>query len=693
MRQLSLILFLSVLAFMGPTSVRADILEAADVSHSRIELFSETPHAKPDANLWFAVRISPREGWHAYWKNAGNSGAAPIFDWFMTSGEAGDPHFPVPRRLPVGPLMNYGYNGDVLFLFEHRAPSSGALEGTLEAEWLVCEVECVPQLATFDFAVPVNNIVEPEIDSRMAALFAKARESLPEPSFWDAALAVSDTASHLTVFMDETEAEKVETAYFFPAGIGVADYAAEQTVSTSEAGLLLTISRPSGSPDVTNAEGVLVMSFGEGNHAGFALKPSLTVKQPVGGSDSPSLRVADLPIWQAFLFALVGGLILNLMPCVFPILSLKAFAFVSANYKTDANRRMEGWAYTLGIWLSFMAIVSVLLAIRTGGAAVGWGFQLQEPLFVGALALVMLLVALSLSGMFAIQTGVEGAGQALASREGAKGAFFKGVLATLVATPCTAPFMAPAIGYALTQPSIIVLLIFSGLAFGLALPFLLLSHSPALARLMPRPGPWMEKVKEALAFPLYLTAVWLVYVFDREAGAAATFVLMAAMVSVVFCIWLWQQGAGVMLRSAAIIIGLGSIVIVAMKPWDISADEQHGRVAEVEYSAQSLDRMLAEQRSVFVYFTADWCITCKVNERLAILTDGTQAAFQETDTVVMKGDWTNRNSEIASVLASHGRAGVPLYLYYPAGHSTPIVLPEILGPNTVSNLLKETMSN
>jgi thiol:disulfide interchange protein DsbD len=504
-------------------------------------------------------------------------------------------------------------------------------------------------------------------------------------------LTVRPGVSELLIFMDQSEMASLQTAYFFPIAEGVAIYAAPQEVSVSDRGLVLTVERSAGSPTVSDASGVLRLTFNDGTSQAYQLVPGLetaradaAAKTPVA---NPGTVPAPLPVWQAVLFALVGGLILNLMPCVFPVLSLKAFSFVSANYKTAANRQREGWAYTLGIWASFIVIVIVLLALRAGGSAIGWGFQLQEPVFVAFMTILMVLVALSLSGMFNIQFGVEGAGQSLAAREGIRGAFFKGVLAALVATPCTAPFMAPAIGFALTQPVMVVLLIFSFLALGMALPFLLLSYSPALARMMPRPGAWMETVKQGLAFPMYLTAAWLLYVFDRSVGAVGTLILLAAVIFIVFAIWLWRQGTGLFLRGTAILVVLVSAYAVITKQWEDPGAEEGYSVPESAYSEAALAKALESGAPVFAYFTADWCITCKVNERVALFTDRTQAAFRENRVQLVKGDWTNRNAEIGALLARFGRAGVPLYLYFPAGASEPVVLPEILGPGTITDVL------
>lgn len=686
-RLLSLILLVATVGFARD----AHALELATFndSHSRAVLSSEVTQVGSGDTVWLAFTVSPRDGWHTYWKNPGDSGAPIILDWRFEHGElAGDTLFAAPHRIPYGPLMNYGFEGRQTLLIPVKAGKAG-VSGVLEAEWLVCEVECVPQIGEFTVTVPGGPTVS---DPGSEALFTNARAALPDPSFWSALLTTGPQTATLTLFMDKGELAGFQTAYFYPETEGVLEYAGEQSVGISEQGLTLTFNRPSGAPTVANANGVVEFTLNDGSSEFYSLEPVLTSASGTATETSRETQATSnapsLPIWQALLFALVGGLILNLMPCVFPVLSLKAFAFVSANYKTDANRRREGWAYTLGIWASFMVIVAALLAIRAGGTAIGWGFQLQEPLFVAGLAVLMVLVALSLSGMFNIQFGIEGAGQSFAAREGATGAFFKGVLAALVATPCTAPFMAPAIGFALTQPVLVVLLIFTFLAIGLALPFLLLSYSPALARMMPNPGAWMEKVKQGLAFPMYLTAVWLIYVFDRGVGPIGTFVLLAGIVGIVFAIWLWMQSSGTVVRAVAVLFVALSLYGIGVEPWEGSEQESGKGASEIAYSDKVLADAIGGPEPVFAYFTADWCITCKVNERIALFTDTTQAALKENNVLIVKGDWTNRDEEIASLLANYGRAGVPLYLYFPAGEVNPVILPEILAPDSIVDALQ-----
>jgi len=675
----SLLFFLALPAHAGE-------LYSDAYSHSTMQIALETDGFSAGEQHWLAITIEPKSGWHTYWRNPGDSGAAPLFTWSVPNGvTVGSPVYPVPETLPLGPLMNYGYHGNSTLLFPLSVGGDfldNTIPVSLVAEWLVCEIECVPQVAEITLQIPQGGGV---VSSETAATFLTGRSKLPEPSYWDSNFTFSNDFSELLVFADKLDLEKNAQVYFFPDHEGAVSYAAPQEWYWTEFGLKGSFVRDPGSPVPAALGGLLKVTFNDGTSTAYELTPTLTnnVRE-----DTKTLGAAGMPVWQALLFALLGGLILNLMPCVFPVLSLKAFALISANYKTQANRRKEGWAYTFGIWSSFMIIVGVLLLLRSTGAAIGWGFQLQEPMFIGFLGLLMVLVSLSLAGVFYIRLGFEGIGQTHASREGLVGSFSKGVLATLVATPCTAPLMAPAIGFALTQPIVIVFSVFSALAFGLALPFLLLSYSDTLVKLMPRPGIWMEKVKHGLAFPMLLTAAWLVYIYTIQAGAQATLFLLVAMVLLSFGVWLWQQTTSMLGRIVAVAAVAASILLITVPlHTPQSPDRLNSPHTELVYSEEALAELLREDKSVFVYFTAEWCITCKVNEQVALFTDDVQNELVAQEILLMKGDWTNRNAEIAAVLAKYDRAGVPLYLYFPKGEKSAKVLPEILTKNIILEYL------
>lgn len=659
-----------------------------EASHSELGIHLERDALVIGETTWLAAHITPREGWHSYWKNPGDSGAAPIFEFSKSQHITyGTPVFAAPSRIPVEHLMNYGYKGSSTILIPLTVDAEteeGLLSVSLTAEWLVCDIECVPQVAGLTLRVTAAASAPYSHESR--DLFIGARAAVPELAYWDSKLVRAEVSSELYVFADPSELEGLKSVYFFPEDEGIARYAAEQTWSVSDMGLHVRMLRDRGGLEPKVANGVLQLDFDGQMPQFYALEPHLKPLEAATKTTSQP-QVKGMPIWQAAIYAFVGGLILNLMPCVFPILSLKAFSFVAANYKSAQNRRKEGWAYTLGIWISFMVIVAALMALRAGGEAIGWGFQLQEPIFVGLLVILMVLVALSLAGLFSIHFGFEGAGQEFAGREGAQGAFFKGVLATLVATPCTAPLMAPAIGFALTQPIHIVIIVFSLLALGLALPFLMLSYSARVAAAMPRPGAWMGKVKQGLAFPMLLTAAWLIYVFDLQAGATATLVLMVALIAISFAVWLWGQSSARFVKLLAAFVIIASIAGLIRTASTSSTPELAVLDEASTYSEARLAKLLDEGKPVFVYFTAEWCITCKVNEKIALHRDETQAALKAKQVIVLKGDWTNRNAEIAKVLTSYGRAGVPLYLYFPAGQKKAIVLPELITASSIIDIL------
>lgn len=688
-RLVTSIFFVVTLIMAQTYSVAAD-LGRVEGSHSSATLHSEHSVAEAGEIVWLGLELTPNAGWHSYWKNYGDSGAAPLFYWTLPDGvTVGEPLYPTPHRMPIGPLMNYGYEEPSVLLIPLTITddySGETIPISVDVEWLVCEIECVPQDGKWNAEIIVGQL---QIDETAKAIFRDARTALPEMAIWAADLTQYPAQSRLKIYVTEAEVSGISDAYFFPASDGVTQYAAPQQWSITDDGLFVDMARLEGGIDAGSGDGVLVLTFDDETSRAIEIEAAVIVEAVTAAKTGSTPNVqASLPLWQALVFALLGGMVLNLMPCVFPVLSLKAFSFIAANSKTETGRKQEGWAYTAGIWISFMIIVAVLLIIKSGGAAIGWGFQLQEPAFVGSLVLLMVLVALSLSGMFNITVGIEGAGQGLAAQDGNKGAFFQGVLAALVATPCTAPLMAPAIGYALTQPAPIVFLIFSLLAFGLALPFLALSYSPALAKLMPRPGLWMEKLKEALAFPMYLTAAWLLYVFNLQAGATATLALLVALIVAIFGVWVWQSFKGRVPRGLAVLFMVGAVAGIIYQPFSAplgSASEDSGEIQS--YSEENLATLLSDGETVFAYFTAEWCITCKVNEQVALFTDDTQALMAAKGIKLMKGDWTNRNAEIAGLLADYGRAGVPLYLLFPKGQSEAIILPEILTPGIIADAI------
>ena len=662
-----------------------------EASHSTMTVQVERTNFQTGQPVWAALTFIPRAGWHTYWKNPGDSGAQTILDWSSDANGVsfGKALYPAPALLPVGSLMNYGYKAPVTLLvpiYFTAAAVANDVQIKLAVEWLVCEMECVPQTATLKLALPKG---AGDYNESLREVFTNARAAIPDENYFGGSLTVTQNHSNLLVYMTRDEQAAVVSAYYFPRYEGVLHYAAAQQMERTDKGLLLSMMRSEALPEPASPNGLLVLTKSNGQRQAIAMTPMLNMKatsvhdvQNVAIIDATISPSSSIPMLDLIFMALAGGIILNLMPCVFPVLSLKALSLVKSSHISQRDRRREGWAYTAGIVTSFCLIVFVLLAIRSSGIAIGWGFQLQEPLFVASLVVLMVVVAMSLMGTVHISTGFDGAGQSFTQAGGVKGSFFTGVLATLVATPCTAPFMAPAIGYALTQDILTIFVIFIMLGIGLALPFLALAYSDRLAGMMPRPGAWMETFKIALSFPMLLTAAWLLYVFQSQTNPGAMFGLLVAVIIIAFALWLRERIEHSLGRNVAALVIIFGVVVSFLyyTPMHFSGRtvDTQTQLDTVKYDATALNDLRAEGKPVFLYFTAEWCITCKINEKLVLYRSETQAAFADNGIIQMKGDWTNRDPEITKKIASFGYAGVPLYIFYPAGANTATVLPATL---------------
>jgi thiol:disulfide interchange protein DsbD len=677
-------------ALCGP----AHSAQSAEVvtPHLRASLVGDTARIEPGRPFWVALRFEIVEGWHTYWQNAGDSGDPPRIRWTLPEGfSASDIHWPYPQRLPVGPLMNYGYSGEAWMLVRVAVPVSLAAGRSVtlraEANWLVCKVECIPEAGTFELSLPVAEAGQGQA-SVWAGQFTTMQQRLPQPSPWPVRFIAAANDLQLQLDLPGPEAARLDDAYFFPFQYGIVEHAAPQSYSPTESGLLLKAVRGDlrGRP-LERLMGVLL----------------LTEQLP----DGPVARAFSIDAGAAagvlphlalvFAFAILGGLLLNVMPCVFPILSLKALSLVEGAAQAPGVVRRNGYVFTLGVLSSFAVIAAGLFALRAGGEAVGWGFQLQSPAFVLALAWLMFALGLMFSGLWSIGAGWAGVGQALASRPGSAGAFFTGVLAVIVATPCTAPFMGTALGYAITQPAWLSVSVFMALGLGMALPWLLISHWQGLSDWLPRPGPWMERVKQALAFPLYATAAWLLWVFAQQTSQAALLPALLSLVAIALALWLREsvRGAAATGRLAAW-IGMGVLALaLASVMWRIepaattSATSAPAAPDWERYDAARLAEARAAGRPVLVNFTAAWCITCLVNERVALSSPELRARLLDRNVLTMKGDWTRRDPGITRVLEQYGRSGVPLYLLFPRDPQRPaIVLPNILTEGIVIDALQ-----
>lgn len=665
--------------------------------HVEAELIAERTGLEAGGGpQWVALRLAPEKGWHVYWRNPGDSGIPTSIAWTLPQGiSAGEIHWPYPHRESLGELTNYGYGDETLHLIPLTVAANappGPARLLAQAKWLVCADICIPGEAELELTLPVGTATA-EPDPRWAGAFERARAQLPRtlPAL-GARFAIEGEDLVLAIDGLGEELAAAREIEFFPFDGTLVTHSAPQRIQRGKGELRLgqTLS-PYFTAAPERVDGVLVLHPAKGPAAALSVG---AVPGPVAPLEAGAAAAAPEPdhgLAGILLFALLGGLILNLMPCVFPVLSLKALGVLHARAESRRDQRLHALAYTAGVLASFGAVAGALIALRAGGAAIGWGFQLQSPVFVTLLVYLLFVLGLSLSGWVNVGTRWMGAGQALTRRPGHAGSFCTGVLAVVVASPCTAPFMGTAMGYALTQPAGVALAVFLTLGFGLALPFLLLGLVPALAAWLPRPGAWMEGFKQLLAFPLYLTAVWLLWVLggltDRNGMALA----LVGLVLLGFALWLtrsprWPARA---LALASVLGAAALLVHPLLRPPAVANPEataRHAAESWEPYSDARFEELRAKGRTVFVDFTADWCLTCKINERVALRSKPVLAAFAEHRVALLVGDWTAQDPAIAAVLRRYGRDGVPLYLVSRRG-GKPEVLPQLLTPGLVTQAL------
>lgn len=683
--------------------------------HIEVELVGQEAGAAPGATLFVALRQKIQPGWHTYWRNPGDAGDATRIVWTLPPGwSAGDIVWPTPEKSRVGPLLDYAYTGQVLLPTPITVPADARVGSVVTlkaaAAFLVCEQVCVPEDAVVSLTLPVvagMPAADPVWGPKIAETLAKA----PKPAGLKAVFSLQGPVLKLAVTGPPLAGADLAGAYFYPYSGKAIEHPPEQGIERGPRGLTLSLTPgydfTQGAPPAQLA-GVLAL-----NGAAYEVTATAgTIPADAQGLGPPAAPAkaagASLGVPLAVAFAVLGGLILNLMPCVFPILSMKA-ASLAAHAHQPGRTRLQGLAFLAGVVVTFLVLAGLLIAVRAGGAAVGWGFQLQSPPVVAALSLLMLLVALNMSGVFEVGASVQGVGSG-AGGDGAAGAFLTGTLAVVVAAPCTAPFMAGALGYALTQPPLLSLAVFLGLALGFAAPFVLLAFIPGLLARLPRPGPWMDLLKKGLAFPMYATAAWLAWVYSQQTGSIPLAALLAASVLVAFAAWLYGlaqarriagQGAAVPFGAAALSL-VAAVVLVGVglraAPAPAStaqaaspAPAGPGLAAE-PWSPEKVAALQAQGKVVMVDFTADWCVTCKVNEGTALKGQRLADAFKASNAVLLRADWTKRDATIAAALAEHGRAGVPLYLVYPKGSGAPVILPQLLTEGLVIEAVEKAAS-
>ena len=650
-------------------------------------LIPESAIVVPGRTVTLALAMRPSPGWHGYWKNPGDSGMETQIAWQLPSGLAAGPiQYPVPDRLIVSGLMNYVYEGEYAQLIDLRVPA-GMAPGTrlpirARVDYLACTAEiCVPETA--NVAVDLEAGSAPAAQANRA-LFDRFRQALPRPLGSEARFERAGNRFRLAIPFPAGLA--LREPYFYPLTDGALAYAAPQTFSRAGDTLIVETEAASNAGRLDAVAGVLRLGDGTGlslTALPGAVAAAGTPPEPAGEPSAPGAAA----VLAALLGALLGGLLLNIMPCVFPILSLKALSLAKAGGDQGAARR-EAVAYAAGAVLICLGLGAALLGLRAGGAAVGWAFQLQDPRIILSLLLLITAVALNLAGLFELPALA--AGGRLAERRGLGGAFWTGALAAFVATPCTGPFMGAALGAALVLPTPVALAIFAGLGLGLALPFLLLGFLPALRRLLPKPGSWMERFRRLMSLPMFLTALALAWILGRQAGVEGMALGLAAAIALGLALW-WvgrrqgRRGPWLPLTPAA----LAAVAALALLPTAAAgpavAASRNGLAAE-PFTEARLATLQQEGRCVFVYFTADWCVTCKVNERVALERRQVAEAFAGRQVAVLVGDWTRGDAGIGRFLERHGRSGVPLYLYFEPGKPVEI-LPQVLTPSRLVSMV------
>ena len=662
--------------------------------HAR--LVAEDLAVPPGGSITVALEEDIREGWHTYWINPGDAGAPSEIKWTLPQGwSAGAIQWPTPKRLPVGPLMDYGYEGKLWLLQKLTLPADAKVGDTVTLKaatyWLVCKDICVPEEAALTLPIKVGPAAP---DPAVAKDFAAARNLLPVASPWKLNYALSKNLDLYANAPALAAAHPVE-ADFFPDKPGIIKGAEPQKMGFTKDGLVLRLSPADKAAAMTGAlTGVLVLKSSDGSIQALTVDaPSGPVPDAFGAGSASGEAAGGITLWAAILFAFLGGIILNAMPCVLPILAMKALALAGHGGGQHHEATREGFAYSAGAILSFLAFGLVIVLLRQGGATVGWGFQLQEPIAVAGFALLIFAVGLNLSGVF--EVGSITMGDSLAQRSGPFGAFFTGVLAVAVAAPCTAPFMAAALGFALTQSVTSAMLIFFGLGVGFALPFLILGVWPKALAFIPKPGPWMLKLKQFLAFPMYGAAAWLVWVLAQETGANGVAIVLAAFVIFALAVWLWtvtrdlSSGGRRVGTTAALLVLLASLYGISMLRGEGAPPPATSATANARpFTPERLASLRASGKPVFVDATAAWCITCLVNEKAVLSQPGIKAAFADRHVEYLIADWTNRNDTITKMLSDNGRSGVPLYLYYAPGADKPVILPQILTEAGVLDAMK-----
>lgn len=683
--------------------------------HVEVELIPERTAIQAGKPFAVALRIRHAPHWHTYWRNPGDSGLPTRISWALPAGfSAGPVLWPHPKRLPLGPLTNFGYEDELLLLTDITPPAAlkagASVDIAAKADWLVCKDVCIPENGQVALTLQVVGAAPGA--SPWAAAFAATRALLPvAASGWTFTSTVKGKEAVVTMRPGQGVTHRPKDVFFYPYQEGVMENALPQPVKSEGGAWVLTakLTDPVAA-DLKTVPGILVSQNGWGatqsNAALVGTDPGQANAMPAAFSAATNPTAApaaatspvapqplpppsDLGLWLALVFAFIGGLILNLMPCVFPVLGIKVMGFVQHAHEDRRILRNQGWMFLAGVLVSFWVLAGILLVLKAGGQSLGWGFQLQSPGFVTALAVLFTLMALNLFGVFEIGLGLQSAAGGVNGKGIYGEAFLSGVLATVVATPCTAPFMGAALGFTLSQPAALALLVFTALALGMAAPVTLLAIFPAGLKWLPRPGAWMATFKQFMAFPLLATVVWLTWVLGTQQGNDGVLKLLAGLVLIGMAAWAygrWGMQGGKLGTAAAVVLLIGGVAFAWPGESSVRTESYQSKAGELSWepwSKAKLDELRGAGKPVFIDFTASWCITCQVNKRVALNNGEVVKRFEEKGVVALKADWTRQDPAITAALAEFGRNAVPLYVLYAGNGAVPVVLPEVLTPSVV----------
>ena len=644
-------------------------------SDSSIELISNSNSIKPGDELLVGVKFRLEKDWHTYWKNPGDAGEGATIKWNLSKGlSASNILWPGPERIPVDPLMTFGYNDEVVLLTKISSDEEVNFPLKIEAtvSWFTCKDICIPQEGTVDIEINEGNLLATSHDLELKKYLSRV------PTVFSKDFRVEALDNKFFLQSDVLGDEQYTDVYFFPSEYGLTSYTKDQIFEKNQNSFTLEIEASEYSLDLEIFEGIIETSTADG-------KKFFSISYPLE-SDKPE---GDSSVFLLILFAFIGGLILNIMPCVFPILSIKILRFVEHSENSSTNTLKYGLFYTFGAVLSFLLIALLLVILKSSGESIGWGFQLQYPLVISILFYLFVALGFMFMSSLVFGSSLGNLGSFAQVKNESLESFLTGVLAVVVASPCTAPFMGSAIGFALLQPSLNSFVIFLSLGIGFALPYLILSIKPSLLSFLPKPGAWMETFKQFMAFPMWASALWLLWVLSGQVDQDTVLMVLIGGLVISLSLWLLEKNTSEKvlirwsIRVLAIILVIGSISIL---PTQYSSKENQAEMPI--YSEALLNEYLSKNQLVFLNFTADWCITCKVNERVALNSEEVLSIMEQKNIKYLEADWTRKDADIARKLEEYDRTGVPLYLLFPSD-GDPIVLPEILTKDILLDYLNE----